>query len=208
MEAFRRLVSVAAPLWVENVEADQLIPAKECVRPFGASFADALFAPWRYLPDGSENLEFVLNREPYRAAKILVTGSNFGYGSSREHAAWAVRDFGLRALVAPSFASIFRTNAVRNGILPVVLEAGEVAAIVDEIAPEPAVLAIDLPEQTVVAPSGSTYRFEISPLDKEMLGEGLDGIGLAQRYEDEVASFEADDRRRRPWVYEPLSPAS
>jgi 3-isopropylmalate/(R)-2-methylmalate dehydratase small subunit len=208
VEPFTRLVSFAAPLWIENVEADQLIPAKECVRPAGASYGDALFAPWRYLADGSENPEFVLNVEPYRTARILVTGSNFGYGSSREHAAWAVRDFGLRALVAPSFASIFRANAVRNGVLPVELDAGEVAGIVGEISPGPAELAIDLPAQTVVAPSGRTLRFEISPLDKEMLVEGIDGIGLAQRYADEVAAFETRDRRRRPWVYGPLSSGS
>ena len=201
-EPIRRVVSVAAPLWVDDVEADQIISARDCVRPAGADYGDALFRAWRADPT------FVLAREGFREARILVTGANFGYGSSREHAAWAVRDFGLRAIVAPSFASIFRTNAVRNGVLPVILSADTVAAIVAEISPGPAELAIDLPEQTVTTPSGEVHRFEIAALEKEMLVEGLDGIGLVERYTDDLAAFEERDRRRRPWVYEPLAAAS
>lgn len=208
MEPFAQLTSVAAPLWLDGIETDQIIPARLCVRPAGADYGDTLFAPWRYLEDGSENPEFVLNREPYRTAKILVAGSNFGFGSSREHAAWAVRDFGFRAIVAPSFASIFRANSARSGVLPVTLPLEAVEEIVEEIAGAPAELTVDLAEQTVVSPSGRTYGFDVAPLEKALLLEGVDAIGLVSRFADEVESFQGRDRVRRPWVYEPLSSAS
>jgi 3-isopropylmalate/(R)-2-methylmalate dehydratase small subunit len=208
MRAFTQLTSVAAPLWVDGVETDMIIPAAMCVRPAGADYGDALLAPWRYLADGSDNPEFVLNREPYRRAEILVTGSNFGFGSSREHAAWAVRDFGLRAIIAVSFASIFRSNCMRNGVLAISLPTEVVQAIVDEISTEPTELSIDLEQQIVVTPSGGTHTFDVPPLEKAMLVEGLDELGLVARFADERASFEARDRTLRPWVYETLSSAS
>ena len=208
MRAFTQLTSVAAPLWVDGIETDMIIPAAMCVRPAGADYGDALLAPWRYLEDGSDNPAFVLNREPYRQAEILVTGANVGFGSSREHAAWAVRDFGLRAIVAVSFASIFRSNCMRSGVLAVSLQLDAVQTIVDEISATPAELHIDLAEQVVVAPAGDRYRFDVPPLEKTMLLEGLDELGLVMRYADDRASFEARDRVARPWVYETLSPAS
>lgn len=202
MEPFTRLTSVAAPLLLDGIETDQIIPARMCVRPAGADYGDALFAPWRYLEEGVENPDFILNREPYRHAKILVAGSNFGYGSSREHAAWAVRDFGIRAIVAPSFASIFRGNSSRSGVLPVTLPADDVAAIAAEIGGEPTELTIDLEQQTVAAPSGRTFAFDVAPLEKELLLQGVDAIGLVSRFADEVTEFQAADRKRRPWVYD------
>jgi 3-isopropylmalate/(R)-2-methylmalate dehydratase small subunit len=208
MEPFTRLTSIAAPLWLDGIETDQIIPARLCVRPAGADYGDTLFAPWRYLDDGAENPQFVLNREPFRHAEILVAGANFGFGSSREHAAWAVRDFGIRAIVAPSFASIFRTNSVRSGVLPVTLPVDAVQEIVDELRGEPAELTVDLAEQVVVAPSGRTHAFEVAPLDKAMLLEGVDAIGLVARHADEVASFQDRDRARRPWIYETVSRVS
>ena len=199
MEPFARLVSVAAPLALEGVETDQIISARDCVRPAGASYADALFGPWRDDP------QFVLSREPYRRARILVAGARFGYGSSREHAAWALRDFGIRALVAPSFGGIFRGNCVRSGILPAAVPPDALASILSEIAPEPGELAIDLEPQSIVAPSGRAHRFEIAPLDKRLLLEGVDATTLVLRGEDEIARFEAAHRRRRPWIYEPVA---
>jgi len=205
MEPLRRIVAIAAPLWREGVETDQIIPARLCVRPAGADYGDTLFAPWRYREDGGEDPEFVLNRGDYRRARILVTGGNFGYGSSREHAAWAVRDFGIRAIVAPSFASIFAANCIRNGVLPVGLRRDEVEEIVAELGDTPAELVVDLERQVVESPSSRTYGFEVAPLDRELLLEGVDAITLAARHADEVAAFQAADRVRRPWVYDPVS---
>lgn len=208
MRPFTTLQAVAAPLVLDNVETDQIISARDCVRPAGAGYGDALFSPWRYRADGSEDPDFILNREPYRAAQILVAGSNFGYGSSREHAAWAVRDFGLRAIVASSFAAIFAANCVRNGVLPVTLAAGEVAALVAELQGAPQALTISLPPQTVTTPSGKSYSFEIAPLDKRLLLAGSDAIGLVLSLDHEIEAFQVTDRTRRPWVYEPLGAKS
>jgi 3-isopropylmalate/(R)-2-methylmalate dehydratase small subunit len=201
MTGFTAVTSVAAPLWMDGIEADQIIPAARCVRPAGADYGDTLFTPWRYLEDGSEDPSFVLNKEPYRRAQILVTGANFGYGSSREHAAWAVRDFGLRAIVATSFASIFRSNCIRNGVLPVVLPPEDVEKIFHDVESEPTELTVSLEEQTVEAPSG-IYRFELASLDKELLRVGGDAIGLVLNYASEIDEYRAADRVRRPWVYE------
>lgn len=195
------IASVAAPLWRDGVEADQIIPAASCVRPAGATYGDALFAPWRYRPDGSEEPTFVLNREPYRRSRILVTGANFGYGSSREHAVWALRDFGIRAVVAVSFASIFRANCLRNGVVPVAVAADEAAAIARDAEEAPTELVVDLERQTVEAPSGS-YRFELAPLDRELLLAGGDAVALVAKHAAEVEAFRVADRLRRPWVYE------
>jgi 3-isopropylmalate/(R)-2-methylmalate dehydratase small subunit len=208
MKPLTVLRSVAAPLALDNIETDQIIPARQVVRPAGAGYADALFSPWRYRPDGSENPEFVLNIPAYRDVEILVAGSNFGYGSSREHAAWAVRDFGLRAIVASSFAAIFAANCVRNGVLPVTLGAEDLAALHAELGKAPRMVTVDLPAQTVVAPSGATYSFELAPLDKQLLLAGTDAIALVLSLESELGAFQAADRARRPWVYEPLEAKS
>ena len=208
MKPFTVLRAVAAPLAVDNVETDQIIPARQCVRPAGAGYGDALFSPWRYHADGSEIPEFILNREPYRAAEILVAGSNFGYGSAREQAAWAVRDFGLRAIVASSFPAIFAANCVRNGVLPATLTADALAALHAELAQAPHELTIDLPAQTVAAGSGAMYKFDLAPLDKQLLLAGSDAIGVILTLERKIDAFQRADRVRRPWVYEPLRPES
>jgi len=202
VKPFTRLSAIAAPLPIDNVESDQLIPARLCVRRAGASHADALFAPWRYLPDGSENPDFVLNREPYRTAEILAVGANFGFGSSREQAAWAIRDFGIRAIVASSFATIFRGNCVRNGVLPVQLTPAALADLHGELADGPAEVAIDLEARLLTTPSGVTHRFELGTLDRRLLLSGLDPISLVLEHEAEIAAFQRSDRERRPWVYE------
>jgi 3-isopropylmalate/(R)-2-methylmalate dehydratase small subunit len=203
-----RLTSIAAPLPIDNVETDQLIPARLCVRPAGTSYADALFAPWRYLSDGGENPEFVLNREPYRAAEIIVAGANFGYGSSREQAAWAVRDFGIRAIVASSFATIFKGNCVRNGVLPVELEPARLSALHGELAGGHHAVTIDLESQLLETSSGAGHPFEIGQFDRHLLLSGRDAIALVLEHESEIAGFQQTDSERRPWVYLRSAPAS
>ena len=203
MEPFATVTSIAAPLPIDNVETDVLIPARMCVRPAGADYGDALFHPWRYLPDGSENPEFVLNQAPYRRAQILVAGANFGFGSSREHAVYAARDFGLRAIIATSFAGIFAGNCVRCGILPATVSRADHRTIVAEISSEPTGLTIELERQVVSSPR-SVWPFTISSLDRTLLLEGLDATSLVLRHADDVAAFRRADEARRPWIYEPL----
>ncbi|HTX07861.1 MAG TPA: 3-isopropylmalate dehydratase small subunit [Solirubrobacteraceae bacterium] len=207
MKPFVRLTATTAALPIDNVETDQLIPARMCVRPAGASYADALLAPWRYLPDGAENPEFVLNRAPYRTAQILVTGANFGYGSSREHAAWAVRDFGIRAIVASSFATIFKANCVRNGVLPVELEPEQLADLHRELGDGANEVTIDLKHQELTAPSGAVHRFQVAQFDRRLLLSGRDPISFVLEHEPEIAAFQRSDRDRRPWIYLAPRPA-
>src|SRR3954452_12983119 len=209
MRPLRCVTSVAIPMWIEDLDTDQIIPGRFCVRPAGEPFGDALFAARRYRDDGSEAPGFILNREPYRTAQILVTGPNVGYGSAREHAAWAVRDFGIRVVIAPSIATIFAGNCVRSGVLPVALGLEEVSAIIEEISAVPTELTVDLARQTVTAPSGRTFAFAVGALDRELLLGGVDAIVLVRGLDDEVAAFGRIDRVRRPWVYDTVTrPAS
>ena len=175
-------------------------------------FADAvnfgpisgLFANWRYvdLATREENPEFVLNQPAFRSATILVAGDNFGCGSSREHAAWALKDYGIRVIAAPSFGSIFYSNCIRNGILPIRLSADAVNDIASQIESSPGVeLSVDLVEQRLTTPSGLSLPFEIGPSDKEMLLEGLDGIAVTEKRDAEILSFIERDQRQRPWAY-------
>jgi 3-isopropylmalate/(R)-2-methylmalate dehydratase small subunit len=189
---------VAAPLIRPNIDTDQIIPSREMKSVGKTGLADGLFAGWRYTTPGSRepNPEFVLNRPGFAHAPILLGGPNFGCGSSREHAVWALHEYGVRAVIAPSFAPIFRGNCVRNGIIPVVLPEDAVAAI----ASEGAAVTIDLPAQTVACgPLG--YSFDIDPSAKAMLAEGLDAIDLTLKHRGEIAAFQARDQTARPWVY-------
>lgn len=205
MEKFTRHTGIAAPLLRINVDTDAIIPSREMKRVSKEGLGEGLFANWRYSDPAAreENPEFVLNRQPYRAASILLSGVNFGCGSSREHAVWALKDFGIRAIVAPSFGSIFYGNCIRNGILPVRLPEEVVAAIAEwvECDPDAHRPTIDLPAQTVTGPENERHAFEIGPADKEMLLEGLDAIAVTLKREGEISAYEAADRPRRPWVY-------
>lgn len=193
----------AAPLMIDNVDTDQIIPSREMRAVSRNGLGEGLFAGWRYTePGGREPTDaFILNRPPYDKASILVSGENFGCGSSREHAVWALAEFGIRAIVAKGFGAIFADNCVRNGLLPIRLAEGEVRALADAAAGG-AEIEIDLPEQTVAA-TGTTrsYRFDIDAFAKRMLVEGLDPIGLTQTRSDEIAAFLEEDRAERPWVY-------
>jgi 3-isopropylmalate/(R)-2-methylmalate dehydratase small subunit len=205
MEKFTTLTAIAAPLLRINVDTDAIIPSREMKKVAKTGLADGLFAGWRYLAPGSreENPDFVLNREPYRRAQILVSGANFGCGSSREHAVWALREWGIRAIVAPSFGAIFQGNCVRNGVLPVVLEEGVVGGIAAQVEadPERNLVTIDLHTCEVTAPDCTHHHFDIAPADREMLLEGLDAIALTMKRDDDILAFQARDRSRRPWIY-------
>ena len=166
---------------------------------------EGLFAAWRYTLPGcrEENPNFILNQPAYAGTSILLAGANFGCGSSREHAAWALRDYGIRIIIAPSFGSIFYSNCIRNGILPIELAEDTVNALAAYVAhaPENNKLTIDLPQQRVIAAAGQSYSFVINAAAKEMLIEGLDGIALTLQSVDKIDVFEQRDREQRPWIY-------
>ena len=178
MNPFITLNATAVPLRAENVDTDQIIPARFLTAVTKAGMGQGLFAAWRYLPDGSLNPDFVLNRPEYAGAQILIAGKNFGSGSSREHAVWALTDFGFRAVIAPSFADIFYNNALKNGLLPIPLPESVVSMLMDSVEEDPSLaFFIDLPNQTLTLPDGQQYTFEIDPYRKQCLMEGLDDLG-------------------------------
>jgi 3-isopropylmalate/(R)-2-methylmalate dehydratase small subunit len=205
MEKFTRLTAIAAPLLRINIDTDAIIPSREMKKVSKVGLAEGLFAGWRYTAPGSreENPEFVLNRAPYRQAKILLTGANFGCGSSREHAVWALHEWGIRAIIAPSFGAIFYGNCVRNGILPVVLAQDIVEHLAALVEADPAKnqLTVDLDACVATASDGAKHPFDIAPADREMLLEGLDSIALTMKRDDEILAFQVRDRLRRPWIY-------
>jgi 3-isopropylmalate/(R)-2-methylmalate dehydratase small subunit len=205
MQRFERLTSVAAPLLRANVDTDAIIPSREMRSVAKSGLAEGLFAGWRYTAIGGRepNPQFVLNQPAYAGAQILLSGENFGCGSSREHAVWALLEFGIRAVIAPSFSPIFYSNCIRNGVLPVRLPAAAVAAIATTIAEDPQAqkLTVDLVERRVLAPDGRIHSFTIEPEAREMLLEGLDAIDLTFKSRDDIAAFETRDRLQRPWVY-------
>ncbi|HTQ77569.1 MAG TPA: 3-isopropylmalate dehydratase small subunit [Burkholderiales bacterium] len=196
MEKFKILKGVAAPLPRENVDTDYIIRIERCTRTPKAELGNYAFEMARFLPDGRENPEFVLNQPRYRGARILVCGAFFGTGSSREHAVWALAGMGIRCVIAPSFGQIFFGNCFQNGLLPIVLPADVVEGLMARAsAAEP--FEVNLENQTV----NGQIRFEISPRRKKMLLEGLDELGLTLAMEPKIAAFQAADRARRPWIY-------
>ena len=205
MEKFTKLKAIAAPLLRINIDTDVIIPSREMKRVSKEGLSDGMFANWRYTEPGGreENPDFILNQEPYRRAQILLSGDNFGCGSSREHAVWALAEWGIRAIITPGFGAIFYGNCVRNGILPVVLEESVVSELAQQVEQNPAeqLIAIDLKDCKVTAPNGSNYVFEIAPADREMLLEGLDAIAVTMRKDAEILAFQEQDRNKRPWIY-------
>jgi 3-isopropylmalate/(R)-2-methylmalate dehydratase small subunit len=191
MEAFTRLDAVAVPMARPNIDTDQIIPARFLSRPREVDHGEFLFHDARRLPDGEQNPEFPLNQVEWQPARIVVGGRNFACGSSRESAVWALFDAGFRCAIAPSFGDIFRNNGMKNGLLPVVLPAEVVEAIIAQLEAEPgARIQVDLPAQIVTAPDGSRHPFEIDPFAKHCLLNGLDDFGLTAAYEDDIAAFE------------------
>lgn len=208
-EPFKALTAIAAPIMRENIDTDVVIRIERLVgNNIRGKLGKWAFGSLRYLPDGSENPEFILNREPYRQAQILVTGPNFGCGSSREGAVWAIHEMGIRAIIGSSFGDIFFANCFQNGILPIVLDKALVDGLAAEIEASQGAgrIAIDLEAQTITAPSGKIYRFDIDPRRKVGLVEGLDEILLTLRRDDAIRSFQEADKVRRPWIYAGRAP--
>ena len=205
MQAFTSITGVAAPLLRDNIDTDIIIPSREMKSVSKTGLADGLFAGWRYREIGGRdpNPEFVLNQPAYAGAAILLGGGNFGCGSSREHAAWALTEYGIRAVLAPSFAPIFYGNCVRNGIAPVKLPADVIAGIAASVADNPAdnPLTVDLQAMRVSLPDGRHWSFEMGAEQREMLLAGLDAIDLTWKWRTQIENFVAADRKARPWIY-------
>jgi 3-isopropylmalate/(R)-2-methylmalate dehydratase small subunit len=201
MEPFTRVTAVALPIDLPNVDTDRIIPARFLRKARNPEYARFLFHDVRFNADGSEKADFVLNQGPYRAARIVVAAENFGCGSSREGAVWALEAYGVRAVIAPSLGDIFHQNCFKNGLLPVILPAEAVARLRRQLHERPgATVTVDLPSQTVVAPGGSEHRFEVDPFRKQLLLTGQDEIALTLGYERQLGEFEARHRREMPWL--------
>lgn len=204
MDKFEQHRGVAAPILRDNVDTDAIIPSREMKRVSKLGLGEGLFAGWRYLSQGGRdaNPEFVLNKPPYKDTSILLSGPNFGCGSSREHAVWALREYGIRAIIAPGFGAIFANNCVRNGLLPLVLDDRQVREIADWVQLDPVAnqLLIDLPAQQVQA-LGRVYAFEVDQAAKRMLVEGLDAIALTQTRWEVIEAFHQARKASRPWVF-------
>jgi 3-isopropylmalate/(R)-2-methylmalate dehydratase small subunit len=201
MEKFTVLEGVAAPLKVVNVDTDKIIPKQYLKTIKRTGLGKGLFAELRYKDDGSENPDFVLNQPAYRKTKILVAGDNFGCGSSREHAPWALLDFGIRCVISTSFADIFYNNCFKNGILPITVSAEDLAKLFDDAdRGANATLTVDLAQQEIRGPDGGTIKFDIDAFRKHCLLNGLDDIGLTMEKKSKIESFEKKAADKRPWA--------
>jgi 3-isopropylmalate/(R)-2-methylmalate dehydratase small subunit len=201
MERFTTLTAVAAPLPMINVDTDMIIPKQFLKTIKRTGLGAALFHEMRTNPDGSENPDFVLNKPAYKNAKILVAGANFGCGSSREHAPWALLDFGFRVVFAPSFADIFYNNCFKNAILPIALPQDIIDKLMDDAERGAnAVITVDLEKQEIRGPDGGTVTFDIDPFRKQCLMNGWDDIGLTLRNEAKISDFESKRETAQPWL--------
>jgi 3-isopropylmalate/(R)-2-methylmalate dehydratase small subunit len=201
MEKFTTLTGVAAPLNMINIDTDAIIPKQYLKTIARTGLGKALFSEMRYKDDGSENPDFVLNKPAWRKAQILVAGENFGCGSSREHAPWALLDFGIRCIVAPSFADIFYNNCFKNGILPIKLPQEEVDKLLEDAERGAnATITVDLGKQEITGPDGGVIKFDIDPFRKHCLLNGLDDVGLTLQKEDKIAAYEEKIEAAHPWV--------
>jgi 3-isopropylmalate/(R)-2-methylmalate dehydratase small subunit len=201
MEKFTKLTGVAAPMPIVNVDTDMIIPKDYLKTIKRTGLGTGLFAEMRYKDDGSENPDFVLNKPAYRKAQILVAGDNFGCGSSREHAPWALLDFGIRCVISTSFGDIFYNNCFKNGILPIRVTQADLDKLFDDAERGAnATLTIDLANQEIRGPDGGTLKFEIDPFRKHCLFNGLDDIGLTMEKKSAIDSYEDKLKRERAWV--------
>jgi 3-isopropylmalate/(R)-2-methylmalate dehydratase small subunit len=201
MDKFTTLTGVAAPLPIINVDTDKIIPKQHLKTVERTGLGKALFEELRYRDDGSENPDFVLNQPAYRQSKILVAGENFGCGSSREHAPWALMDFGIRCVIASSFADIFYNNSFKNGMLLIKLPQAIVNELMDDAKKGAnARLSVDLASQTITRPDGGTVKFDIDPFLKDCLLNGLDDIGLTLKKESKIAAYEQKQHLTQPWL--------
>jgi len=201
MDKFTTLTGVAAPLPLRNIDTDMIIPKQFLKTIKRTGLGKSLFYEMRYDQEGNEIADFVLNQPAYRAATILVTGENFGCGSSREHAPWSLLDFGIRCIVAPDFADIFYNNCFQNGILPIKLPQAEVDKLMDDASRGAnATLTVDLEAQEIRGPDGGVIRFDIDPFRKHCLLNGLDAIGLTLEKKQSIEKFEEASSASRPWL--------
>lgn len=201
MEPFTRLTAVAVPFDTPDIDTDMLIPQRFLRKPLTVGYRNFLFFNDRFDAAGKEKPDFILHREPYKKARIFVTGPNFGCGSTREGAVYAVTDFGVRAVIAPSFGAFYASNSYQNGLLPVVLPEADVRKLREQLHAKPgAEITIDLPVQTVTGPDGVQYKFDIEPSRKERMLEGLDDISITERYEDAMKAFEKKLDAEMPWM--------
>jgi 3-isopropylmalate/(R)-2-methylmalate dehydratase small subunit len=211
MKPFTQLVGLVAPLDRANVDTDAIIPKQFLKSIKRAGFGPNAFDEWRYLDHGEPgmdnskrriNPDFVLNQPRYQGASVLLTRENFGCGSSREHAPWALEDYGFRAIIASSFADIFFNNCFKNGMLPIVLSAQDVDSLFNEVAEtEGYKLNVDLAAQTVTTPGGKSYNFEVDAVRKHNLLNGLDDIGLTMQQQDKIKTFEVKHKQAQPWLF-------
>ena len=200
MDKFNTLTGVAAPLEIMNVDTDMIIPKQYLKTIERTGLGKGLFSEMRYNEDGSENPDFVLNKPAYRKAQILVAEDNFGCGSSREHAPWALMDFGIRCVISTSFADIFYNNCFQNGLLPVVLRAEQVQQLMEEARGGNHVVSVDLEAQTVTSPSGAVFTFEIDPQRKAKMLQGLDAIGETLQSASAIDTYEMKRALAQPWL--------
>jgi 3-isopropylmalate/(R)-2-methylmalate dehydratase small subunit len=201
---FAKLTAIAAPIMRTNIDTDVIIRIERLVgNSVRGSLGKWAFGSLRYLSDGSENPEFILNREPYRQAEILITGPNFGCGSSREGAVWALQEMGIRAVIGSGFGDIFFANCFQNGILPIVVDREIIDGLAAEVENTQGAgrIGIDLQEQTITSSSGKRRSFEIDPRRRTGLLEGLDEVSLTLQRDDEIRAFQASDRAERPWIH-------
>jgi len=201
MKKFTTLTGVAAPMDMINIDTDMVIPKQYLTTIERTGLGRGLFHEMRYNADGSDNPDFVLNKPAYKNASILVTGENFGCGSSREHAPWALLDFGFKCVIAPSFADIFYNNCFKNGILPIRLPQEDVDKLMDDAdRGANATISIDLEAQTITRPDGGEITFEVEEFKKHCLMNGLDDVGLTMEHEGKITSFEDDRKVTQPWL--------
>jgi 3-isopropylmalate/(R)-2-methylmalate dehydratase small subunit len=202
MEKFVKVSGIAAPMDRINIDTDMIIPKLHLRTIKRTGLGKVVFDELRFTVDGSEKPDFILNQEPYRKTEIIVAGDNFGCGSSREHAPWALLDFGVRSVISTSFADIFYNNCFKNGILPVIVSEDELKALMadasDRENPE---LTVDLETETITRPNGATVSFKIDPFRRKCLLEGLDDIGLTLEKKEKIDDFEAKQRESQPWLY-------
>ncbi len=208
MRAFVRHRGVAAPLLQDDIDTDAIIPSREIRKVSRTGLGEGLFANWRYLSHEGRRPDpgFILNRDEWQNTEILLSGDNFGCGSSREHAVWALQEYGIRAIIASSFGRIFRDNCLANGLLPVTLERHSILRLCASVEQEPQKkqLEVDLEHCTVNTADGESYAFAIEEVHRQMLLQGLDALKMTLQMEEQIAAFRNRDRQRRPWAYRVL----
>jgi 3-isopropylmalate/(R)-2-methylmalate dehydratase small subunit len=202
MEAYKNHNSTAALMNRNNVDTDQIVPKQFLKKVERTGFGAHLFHDWRFNADGSDDLTFELNNPAFKGAKVLVAGDNFGCGSSREHAPWAISDYGFNTIISTSFADIFYNNCFKNSILPLVVDSQKLDALMAEIGTSPGVkFSVDLENQTVTTPGGNGFSFEVEEFRKQNMLAGLDDIGLSLKHTDKITAFEDQQKQTQPWLW-------